>query len=153
MSAGEPVLTDFSFGRDGVQRPRREKTESEIVFGSRHEARRLDFGRDKDDTARRRCCRPSDAVSAAVDEAGTIKSTASTTASEYSPIVTQVSPPYQPCLCACLTDILYTYLHHLLFSTFDFILCPSRTNFDILILFFANDHHLPCQVSVDVSKE
>ncbi|XP_061936398.1 serine/threonine-protein kinase mig-15 isoform X6 [Apis cerana] len=89
VSAGEPVLTDFSFGRDGVQRPRREKTESEIVFGSRHEARRLDFGRDKDDTARRRCCRPSDAVSAAVDEAGTIKSTASTTASEYSPIVTQ----------------------------------------------------------------
>ncbi|OAD56287.1 Serine/threonine-protein kinase mig-15, partial [Eufriesea mexicana] len=89
VSTGEPVLTDFSFGRDGLQRPRREKTESEIVFGSRHEARRFDFGRDKDDTTRRRSCRPSDAVSAAVDEAGTIKSTASTTASEYSPIVTQ----------------------------------------------------------------
>lgn len=102
VNTGEPVLTDFSFDRDGLQRPRREKTESEIVFGSRHEARRFDFGRDKDDTTRRRSCRPSDAVSAAVDEAGTIKSTASTTASEYSPIVTQVSPPYEPCLCACL---------------------------------------------------
>ncbi|XP_076247699.1 serine/threonine-protein kinase msn isoform X3 [Calliopsis andreniformis] len=89
ISTGEPVLTDFSFDRDGLQRPRREKTESEIVFGSRHEARKFDFGRDKDDTTRRRSCRPSDAVSAAVDEAGTIKSTASTTASEYSPIVTQ----------------------------------------------------------------
>ncbi|KAG7205560.1 hypothetical protein KM043_007535 [Ampulex compressa] len=89
ISSGEPVLTDFSFGRDGPQRPRREKTESEIVFGSRHEARRFDFGRDKDDTTRRRSCRPSDAASAALDEAGTIKSTASTTASEYSPIVTQ----------------------------------------------------------------
>ncbi|XP_076662421.1 serine/threonine-protein kinase msn isoform X9 [Halictus rubicundus] len=89
VNAGEPVLTDFSFDRDGLQRPRREKTESEIVFGSRHEGRRFDFGRDKDDTARRRSCRPSDAVSVAVDEAGTIKSTASTTASEYSPIVTQ----------------------------------------------------------------
>ncbi|XP_060819411.1 serine/threonine-protein kinase mig-15 isoform X7 [Bombus pascuorum] len=89
VSTGEPVLTDFSFGRDGLQRPRREKTESEIVFGSRHEARRFDFGRDKDDTTRRRSCRPSDAVSVSVDEAGTIKSTASTTASEYSPIVTQ----------------------------------------------------------------
>ncbi|XP_076686362.1 serine/threonine-protein kinase msn isoform X4 [Andrena cerasifolii] len=89
VNTGEPVLTDFSFDRDGLQRPRREKTESEIVFGSRHEARRFDFGRDKDDTTRRRSCRPSDAVSAAVDEAGTIKSTASTTASEYSPIVTQ----------------------------------------------------------------
>ncbi|XP_078040462.1 serine/threonine-protein kinase msn isoform X8 [Augochlora pura] len=89
VNAGEPVLTDFSFDRDGLQRPRREKTESEIVFGNRHEARRFDFGRDKDDTTRRRSCRPSDAVSAAVDEAGTIKSTASTTASEYSPIVTQ----------------------------------------------------------------
>ncbi|XP_015438887.1 PREDICTED: serine/threonine-protein kinase mig-15 [Dufourea novaeangliae] len=89
VNAGEPVLTDFSFDRDGLQRPRREKTESEIIFGNRHEARRFEFGRDKDDTTRRRSCRPSDAVSVAVDEAGTIKSTASTTASEYSPIVTQ----------------------------------------------------------------
>ncbi|KAK9310574.1 hypothetical protein QLX08_000135 [Tetragonisca angustula] len=89
VSTGEPVLTDFSFGRDGLQRPRREKTESEIVFGSRYDARKFDFGRDKDDTTRRRSCRPSDAVSVTVDEAGTIKSTASTTASEYSPIVTQ----------------------------------------------------------------
>nr|XP_031830843.1 serine/threonine-protein kinase mig-15 isoform X4 [Nomia melanderi] len=89
VNTGEPVLTDFSFDRDGLQRPRREKTESEIVFGNRHESRRFDFGRDKDDTTRRRSCRPSDAVSTAVDEAGTIKSTASTTASEYSPIVTQ----------------------------------------------------------------
>ncbi|XP_043259713.1 serine/threonine-protein kinase mig-15 isoform X8 [Colletes gigas] len=87
VSTGEPVLTDFSFDCDGLQRPRREKTESEIV--RRHGTRRFDFGRDKDDTTRRRSCRPSDAVSAAVDEAGTIKSTASTTASEYSPIVTQ----------------------------------------------------------------
>lgn len=95
LSSGEPVLTDFSLSRDGPQRPRREKTESEIVFGSRHEARRYaDFGRDKDEIARRRSCRPSDATtaSAVVDDAGTIKSTASTTASEYSPIVTQVSP-------------------------------------------------------------
>ncbi|XP_011630420.1 serine/threonine-protein kinase mig-15 isoform X7 [Pogonomyrmex barbatus] len=90
LSSGEPVLTDFSLCRDGPQRPRREKTESEIVFGSRHEARRYDFGRDKDENARRRSCRPSDATaSAVVDDAGTIKSTASTTASEYSPIVTQ----------------------------------------------------------------
>ncbi|XP_025157861.1 serine/threonine-protein kinase mig-15 isoform X14 [Harpegnathos saltator] len=92
LSSGEPVLTDFSLSRDGPQRPRREKTESEIVFGSRHEARRyVDFGRDKDEIARRRSCRPSDATtaSAVVDDAGTIKSTASTTASEYSPIVTQ----------------------------------------------------------------
>lgn len=93
LSSGEPVLTDFSLCREGPQRPRREKTESEIVFGSRHEARRYDFGRDKDENARRRSCRPSDATaSAVVDDAGTIKSTASTTASEYSPIVTQVSP-------------------------------------------------------------
>lgn len=94
LSSGEPVLTDFSLsGREGLQRPRREKTESEIVFGNRHEARRYDFGRDKDENARRRSCRPSDATaSAVVDDAGTIKSTASTTASEYSPIVTQVSP-------------------------------------------------------------
>ncbi|XP_011343075.1 serine/threonine-protein kinase mig-15 isoform X12 [Ooceraea biroi] len=90
LSSGEPVLTDFSLSREGPQRPRREKTESEIVFGSRHEARRYDFGRDKDEIARRRSCRPSDATAAAViDDAGTIKSTASTTASEYSPIVTQ----------------------------------------------------------------
>ncbi|XP_046832971.1 serine/threonine-protein kinase mig-15 isoform X6 [Vespa crabro] len=89
LNTGEPVLTDFSFGRDGPQRPRREKTESEIVFGNRHEARRLDFGRNKDDTTRRRSCRPSDAALAAPDDAGTIKSTASTTASEYSPVVTQ----------------------------------------------------------------
>ncbi|XP_024891180.1 serine/threonine-protein kinase mig-15 isoform X8 [Temnothorax curvispinosus] len=90
LSSGEPVLTDFSLCREGPQRPRREKTESEIVFGSRHEARRYDFGRDKDENARRRSCRPSDATaSAVVDDAGTIKSTASTTASEYSPIVTQ----------------------------------------------------------------
>ncbi|XP_077274859.1 serine/threonine-protein kinase msn isoform X12 [Temnothorax americanus] len=90
LSSGEPVLTDFSLCREGPQRPRREKTESEIVFGSRHEARRYDFGRNKDENARRRSCRPSDATaSAVVDDAGTIKSTASTTASEYSPIVTQ----------------------------------------------------------------
>ncbi|XP_014479192.1 PREDICTED: serine/threonine-protein kinase mig-15 isoform X7 [Dinoponera quadriceps] len=94
LSSGEPVLTDFSLSRDGPQRPRREKTESEIVFGSRHEARRYaDFGRDKDEIARRRSCRPSDASTASavvvLDDAGTIKSTASTTASEYSPIVTQ----------------------------------------------------------------
>ncbi|XP_071575715.1 serine/threonine-protein kinase mig-15 isoform X9 [Temnothorax nylanderi] len=90
LSSGEPVLTDFSLCREGPQRPRREKTESEIVFGSRLEARRYDFGRDKDENARRRSCRPSDATaSAVVDDAGTIKSTASTTASEYSPIVTQ----------------------------------------------------------------
>ncbi|KAI4502469.1 hypothetical protein M0802_002381, partial [Mischocyttarus mexicanus] len=90
LNTGEPVLTDFSFGRDGPQRPRREKTESEIVFGNRHEARRLDLGRNKDDTTRRRSCRPSDASALAVsDDAGTIKSTASTTASEYSPVVTQ----------------------------------------------------------------
>lgn len=93
LSSGEPVLTDFSLCREGPQRPRREKTESEIVFGSRHEARRYDFERGKDENARRRSCRPSDATaSAIVDDAGTIKSTASTTASEYSPIVTQVSP-------------------------------------------------------------
>ncbi|XP_011876119.1 PREDICTED: serine/threonine-protein kinase mig-15 isoform X8 [Vollenhovia emeryi] len=90
LSSGEPVLTDFSLCREGPQRPRREKTESEIVFGSRHEARRYDFGRDKNENARRRSCRPSDATaSAVVDDAGTIKSTASTTASEYSPVVTQ----------------------------------------------------------------
>ncbi|XP_025268165.1 serine/threonine-protein kinase mig-15 isoform X9 [Camponotus floridanus] len=90
LNSGEPILTDFSLNREGPQRPRREKTESEIVFGNRHEARRFDFGRDKDENARRRSCRPSDATaSAVVDDAGTIKSTASTTASEYSPIVTQ----------------------------------------------------------------
>ncbi|KAL0106613.1 hypothetical protein PUN28_016352 [Cardiocondyla obscurior] len=94
LNSGEPVLTDFSLCREGPQRPRREKTESEIVFGSRHEARRYDFGRDKDENARRRSCRPSDATaSALIDDAGTIKSTASTTASttasEYSPVVTQ----------------------------------------------------------------
>lgn len=92
LSSGEPILTDFALNREGFQRPRREKTESEIVFGNRHEVRRFDFGRDKDENARRRSCRPSDATaSAVVDDAGTIKSTASTTASEYSPIVTQVS--------------------------------------------------------------
>lgn len=92
-NSGEPILTDFSLNREGPQRPRREKTESEIVFGNRHEARRYDFGRDKDENARRRSCRPPDATaSAVIDDAGTIKSTASTTASEYSPIVTQVSP-------------------------------------------------------------
>ncbi|XP_029678309.1 serine/threonine-protein kinase mig-15 isoform X8 [Formica exsecta] len=90
LSSGEPILTDFSLNREGLQRPRREKTESEIVFSNRHEVRRFDFGRDKDENARRRSCRPSDATaSAVVDDAGTIKSTASTTASEYSPIVTQ----------------------------------------------------------------
>ncbi|XP_070170519.1 serine/threonine-protein kinase mig-15 isoform X8 [Polyergus mexicanus] len=90
LSSGEPILTDFSLNREGLQRPRREKTESEIVFGNRHEVRRFDFGRNKDENARRRSCRPSDATaSAVVDDAGTIKSTASTTASEYSPIVTQ----------------------------------------------------------------
>lgn len=125
-TSGEPILTDFSLNREGPQRPRREKTESEIVFGSRHEARRYDFGRDKDEHARRRSCRPPDATaSAVIDDAGTIKSTASTTASEYSPIVTQVSPlsesprvarapesrerifvnpSRESCLCACLKD-------------------------------------------------
>ncbi|XP_012540731.1 serine/threonine-protein kinase mig-15 isoform X9 [Monomorium pharaonis] len=90
LSTGEPVLTDFSLCREGPQRPRREKTESEIVFG-RHEARRYDFGRNKDENARRRSCRPSDGsmAFAVVDDAGTIKSTVSTTASEYSPIVIQ----------------------------------------------------------------
>ncbi|XP_039309339.1 serine/threonine-protein kinase mig-15 isoform X12 [Solenopsis invicta] len=88
-NSGEPVLTDFSVCR--APGPRREKTESEIVFGNRHEAKRYDFGRDKDENARRRSCRPSDGPTAfaVVDDAGTIKSTASTTASEYSPIVTQ----------------------------------------------------------------
>jgi len=123
LNSGEPILTDFSLNRDGPQRPRREKTESEIVFGNRHEARRFDFGRDKDENARRRSCRPSDATaSAVVDDAGTIKSTASTTASEYSPIVTQVSPLSESCepprisrnnfaspscLCACLKNPSY----------------------------------------------
>jgi len=131
LSSGEPVLTDFSLCREGPQRPRREKTESEIVFGNRREARRYDFGRDKDENARRRSCRPSDATaSAVVDDAGTIKSTASTTASEYSPIVTQVSPlgespaSRQPasrkklsralresCLCACLKETFLTTLY------------------------------------------
>ncbi|XP_020283502.1 serine/threonine-protein kinase mig-15 isoform X9 [Pseudomyrmex gracilis] len=94
LNSGEPILTDFLLSRDGLQRPRREKTESNIVFDrlrSRYEARRYDLGRDKDENARRRSCRPSDATtaSAVVDDAGTIKSTASTTASEYSPVVTQ----------------------------------------------------------------
>ncbi|XP_029158542.1 serine/threonine-protein kinase mig-15 isoform X4 [Nylanderia fulva] len=89
LNSGEPILTDFSLNREGPQRPRREKTESEIVFGNRHEARRFDFGRDKDENARRRSCRPLDATASAVVDEGTIKSTASTTASEYSPIVTQ----------------------------------------------------------------
>lgn len=123
LNSGEPILTDFSLNREGPQRPRREKTESEIVFGNRHEARRFDFGRDKDENARRRSCRPSDTTaSAVVDDAGTIKSTASTTASEYSPIVTQVSPLSESCapprisrnnfvspscLCACLKNPFY----------------------------------------------
>lgn len=127
LSSGEPVLTDFSLCREGPQRPRREKTESEIVFG-RHEARRCDFGRDKDENARRRSCRPLDGPTAfaVVDDVGTIKSTASTTASEYSPIVTQVSPPRriacesparvarnfrESCLCACLKETLLTTLY------------------------------------------
>lgn len=102
LSSGEPILTDFLLSRDGLQRPRREKTESNIVFDrlrSRYEARRYDLaGRDKDaeKDARRRSSRPgtTDATtaSAVADDAGTIKSTASTTASEYSPVVTQVSP-------------------------------------------------------------
>lgn len=122
LSAGEPVLTDFSFGRDGgPQRPRREKTESEIVFGNRHQheflrerAEARSFLRDTDDTtkttlttmaSRRRSCRPTaDNTTATLsDDAGTIKSTASTTASEYSPVITQVSlvePPLD-CLSAC----------------------------------------------------
>lgn len=124
-NSGEPVLTDFSVCR--APGPRREKTESEIVFGNRHEAKRYDFGRDKDENARRRSCRPSDGPTAfaVVDDAGTIKSTASTTASEYSPIVTQVSPPRriacespvrvaryfrESCLCACLKETLLTTL-------------------------------------------
>lgn len=124
LNSGEPILTDFSLNREVPQRPRREKTESEIVFGNRHEARRFDFGRDKDENARRRSCRPLDATaSAVVDDAGTIKSTASTTASEYSPIVTQVSPLSESCepprispeiifvspscLCACLRNPSY----------------------------------------------
>ncbi|XP_043270451.1 serine/threonine-protein kinase mig-15 isoform X2 [Venturia canescens] len=105
MTSGEPVLTDFSFGRDPApQRPRREKTESEIVFGNRalpqdivtsrerNTDRRHDvearFSRDRDpNEARRRRFRASEATSS--DDTGTIKSTASTTASEYSPVVTQ----------------------------------------------------------------
>lgn len=112
IMSGEPILTDFSFGREGgPQRPRREKTESEIVFGNRHQdvasrdrakARRLDnearLSRDNDSgEARRRRFRPSEATSS--DDAGTIKSTASTTASEYSPVVTQVSPAETPTAC------------------------------------------------------
>ncbi|XP_012262323.1 serine/threonine-protein kinase mig-15 isoform X4 [Athalia rosae] len=87
--SGEPVLTDFSFG-ERPQRPRREKTESEIVFRNRQdlrdqlEARRLDvearFSREAD-KMRRRSSRPLD-----TSDTGTIKSTASTTASEYSPV-------------------------------------------------------------------
>jgi len=127
LNSGEPVLTDFSLCREGPQRPRREKTESEIVFSNRHEARRCDFGRDKDENARRRSCRPSDAAaSAIVDDAGTIKSMASTTASEYSPVVTQVSPLSESsarachekfsrafresCLCACLKETFFITL-------------------------------------------
>ena len=117
IKSGEPILTDFSYGREGgPQRPRREKTESEIVFGNRQqdvtsreraEARRLDvearFSRDHDAETRRRRCRPSDANTSS-DDAGTIKSTTSTTASEYSPVVTQVSPFETPRLPVCLPD-------------------------------------------------
>lgn len=89
LSSGEPVLTDFSFGREPPQRPRREKTESEIVFGNRQQ----DYLRERDarllrhDDSRRRSFKPADTTS----DDGTIKSTASTTASEYSPVITQVS--------------------------------------------------------------
>lgn len=109
LGSTEPVLTDFAFGRvGGPQRPRREKTESEIVYGTKRgwyrPDARLDLGRDNvSDAARRRSCRSSDTASSVepIDNA-TIKSTASTTASEYSP-VTQVSPTLRP-LPVCLSD-------------------------------------------------
>ncbi|XP_074103141.1 serine/threonine-protein kinase msn isoform X7 [Cotesia typhae] len=121
---GEPVLTEFSYGREPItptagsgllQRPRREKTESEIVFGSsssrqqdflreRHEARLLRAAAAaataaEDLSSRRRSFRPSDSPTSnslnatnstmSSDDGGTIKSTASTTASEYSPVISQ----------------------------------------------------------------
>ncbi|XP_015108987.1 misshapen-like kinase 1 isoform X8 [Diachasma alloeum] len=87
LSTGEPVLTDFSFGRDAPQRPRREKTESEIVFGNRQQEylRERDARLLRNDDNRRRSFKPLDTTS----DDGTIKSTASTTASEYSPVITQ----------------------------------------------------------------
>ncbi|XP_063990235.1 serine/threonine-protein kinase mig-15 isoform X4 [Diachasmimorpha longicaudata] len=87
LSTGEPVLTDFSFGRDPPQRPRREKTESEIVFGNRQQEylRERDARLLRNDDNRRRSFKPLDTPS----DDGTIKSTASTTASEYSPVITQ----------------------------------------------------------------
>lgn len=102
LSSGEPVLTDFSFGRDGPQRPRREKTESEIVFGNRQadfirERAETRFLRNTEDSSRRRSCRPPDTESSG--NAGTIKSTASTTASEYSPVIIQVSLVENPTAC------------------------------------------------------
>lgn len=129
-ASGEPVLTEFSYGREPttptagsglLQRPRREKTESEIVFGSsssrqqdflreRHEARLLRAAAAataaEDLSSRRRSFRPSDSPTSnslnatnstmSSDDGGTIKSTASTTASEYSPVISQVSLVDEP---------------------------------------------------------
>lgn len=91
LITGEPVLTDFSFVNDKPQRPRREKTESEIVFGNKNNdyLREQQQQQQQRTDSRRRSCRPIDGISS--DDAGTIKSTASTTASEYSPVITQVS--------------------------------------------------------------
>ncbi|XP_044012521.1 serine/threonine-protein kinase mig-15 isoform X4 [Aphidius gifuensis] len=102
LLTGEPILTDYTFNNNNInnnlndkqpQRPRREKTESEIVFGNRNNINNInninnnnDYMRERTDN-RRRSCRPIDAISS--DDAGTIKSTASTTASEYSPVLTQ----------------------------------------------------------------
>ncbi|XP_023290367.1 serine/threonine-protein kinase mig-15 isoform X3 [Orussus abietinus] len=96
--AGEPVLTDFLMGAGGrgapaapaaggaPLRPRREKTESEIVIGNRQdlreqlEARRLDvesrFSLEAERTGRRNRRPLGDP-----DSSGTLKSTASTSAS------------------------------------------------------------------------
>ncbi|CAD6234687.1 GSCOCG00002054001-RA-CDS [Cotesia congregata] len=109
LAPGEPVLTEFSYGREPttpaagsglLQRPRREKTESEIVFGS-SSSRQQDFLRERHEARLRRSFRPSDSPTSnslnatnstmSSDDGGTIKSTASTTASEYSPVISQVS--------------------------------------------------------------
>ncbi|XP_057326926.1 serine/threonine-protein kinase mig-15 isoform X7 [Microplitis mediator] len=124
LAPGEPVLTEFSYGREPtttstnagsglLQRPRREKTESEIVFGSSSSSRQQDFLRERhearllraataadDSSSRRRSFRPSGSptttnslnatnTTISSDDGGTIKSTASTTASEYSPVISQ----------------------------------------------------------------
>lgn len=130
LAPGEPVLTEFSYGREPtstnagrglLQRPRREKTESEIVFGSSSSSRQQDFLRERhearllraaataadDSSSRRRSFRPSGSptttnslnatnTTISSDDGGTIKSTASTTASEYSPVISQVSLVDEP---------------------------------------------------------